>query len=446
MKTQTPKNIFLTLILMTLLAFGGCTSSGTTPSVEIPAPVAHLSISSPDDTGEVRITADAGFADAGTTTTITNPNVTSSWLDYLLRLALAHATHEVTVNTDGSFQESIEASVGDTVSVTYTSDGVETSENLTVPDNTPPLPNTTSILDVSFDPNTGKALVVANDGVDGFVHVIDVATKTYESTITLAGASGAAYIATDPTTGDSIVLDTTNVTATKVTLAGGGSVTAITDIIPSADVAAGPAGDYVLIAHTDSSPALSFFDMTSNSATAIADAESSDGTDQDSAILVATDNNGTDDVAAVVSQMPDDSFLLTTHTIDESVPFILQNDAITLDVSNPFGLAFFSDGDEALVTDFDVGIVYHFDVFLGIETFTLVGNGPCGVVVDETTYQAFVVNSLDRTVSVISLDDDTVSGTEDVGLTPTEAVIAEVSGTSYVVIINTGDNTVSILD
>jgi YVTN family beta-propeller protein len=440
--------LFLFFVLTLGLGLESCGSAGgETPSAEIPAPVSHLSISSPDELGEVRITADAGFADIGSTVTISNPSAQFAYLDWLIRKAYAHATHTVTANADGSFQETIEGIAGDVITVTYTTDGVAESVDLTTPENTPPLPATAEVQDVSIDPTRGKALVVANDGSDGFVHVIDIADKVYESTITLPGASGAALIATDPTTGDSIVIDTENITATHVTLDGGGSVVSVTDIIASTDVASGPAGGYMMIAHSDPSPALSFFDLSTDSATAIGDSETEEGTDQDTAFFVATDFDGTNDKVFVLSRLPDGSLILTSHIVDETLPSITQDGAIVVsDVTQPGGLAVFALGAEALITSGDNDMLMRVLLADGSVTSIDVGDDPQDVVVDETADQAYVVNNGDRSVAIISLASNTVSSTVDVGLSPTQVAIDPTGVDGTVIVLNTGDETVTVIE
>ncbi|MBI4412482.1 MAG: hypothetical protein HY541_08365 [Deltaproteobacteria bacterium] len=436
--------ILFAIFLAALAACGG--AGGGTPSADIPAPVSHLSASSPDSNGLVRITAEAGFTDGGSTVIISNPNAVSRTLwDFLIRSAYAHATHTISSNADGSFQEEIEGAIGDVLTITYTVDGVEETTDSTVPANTPPLPTTSDIQDVSIDPNTGVALIVANNGVDGFVHVVDLSDMSYESTIDLPGASGASRIATDPTTGETIVLDTENITAIHLTLDGGGSVVSVTDIVSSSDLTAGPSGDYVLISHTDPTPALSFFDLTSDSATAVGDSEAEDGTDQESALFVAGDSDGTNDMAAVVSLMTDSSYLLTTHDIDDGVPSIVQDGALPLDIGSPGGLFVFSAGTEALLTDSDGDQVLRILLADGSATTIVVGDNPRGVVVDETALTAACVNNADRSVSTISLSDNTVTATTEVGLSPTEIAVGDVAGTPTIIVINTGDETVTIL-
>lgn len=436
------------LLFAALIRATACNSAGgETPSTEIPAPVSHLSASSPDSDGLVRITAEADFTDGGTTVTITNTNAVSKSLwDFFVRPAYAHATHTVTSNTDGSFQETIEGATGDVLTVTYTKDSTEESTSATVPVDTPSLPTTANIQDVSIDPTRDKALIVANNGTDGFVHIVDLTDKAYESTINLPGASGASRIATDSTTGETIVLDTENVTAIHITLDGGGSVVSTTDIIPSSDLAAGPAGNYVIISH-DSSPAMSFFDLSTDSGAAGGDSENEEGTDQQTSAFAAADFDGTNDKAFILSQMPDESFILTSHLVDETAPSITQDGVVTLsDLSLPGGLFVFNLGTEALLTDVVGGSVLRVALGDGSTTRIEVGADPSGVVVDETSDIAYVVNNGDRNVSAISLADDTITDTVEVGLSPTEAAVNPSGVSPSVIVINTGDETISLID
>lgn len=448
MKKYLQSILVFFLITTAGLFCGGCGSAeGTSsPPVTILAPVSHLNISSPDSQGVVRITADAGFTDGGTTVSISNPAaVTSQILDFFIRSAHAHATHTVTSNTDGSFQKTIEAVVGDTLTITYTTDGSETSLNKVVPANMPPLPTTANIEDVSVDPVTGQAMVVANNGTDGFVYLLNISDASLASTVTLPGASGASRIATDPATGETIVLDTANSVAWHITPASGGSVVAQTDIVGSSDLVAGTTGDYVIIAHTDPTPALSYFDISSDAAQAVGNSQTQGGVNQETALLVALDNNGVNDCLAVISQMADASFLLTMHTINSSVPSITQSVAFVVDVANPGGLALFNNATEALLTDSDADQMLRISLADGSATAIAVGDNPRGVVVDEANDLAYVVNNGDRTVSVVTLATDTQASTIEVGLSPTQAALLP-GGTPTIVILGTGDETLTLLD
>jgi len=449
------KKTLLTLLLVFFMGFGAltlssCGAAGDTPTIEIPAPVSHLSISSPDISGNVRITGSAGAADVGTTVTILNENVqnglTSQILNLFIRSAWAHATHTTAAAADGSFQNEIEGEVGDIIKVTLTLDGETSTTDLIVPAKTPPLSLASEIQDVSADPISRSALVSANDGTDGFIHVIDLESFTFTETLMLAGASSATRIATDPTTGETVVLDTANVDAWHITLDGGAAVVSTTPIIPSSDVAAGPSGGYVLIAHTDSSPALSFFDLTTDAATAVGDSEAEDSTDQTSALLVALDNDGSDDIAGVISLMPDGTHILTTHVIDPGVPSITQNGAIVLDIATPRGLVLFNNATEALVTDAETDQVLRVLLADGSVTAITVGDAPRGVVVNEAAGEASVVNNGDRTLSVITLATNTVSTTTEIGLAPTEIALDANATTPILATVNTGDETATLVE
>ena len=446
MKMRALKTSTCLLALLLSFCLTDCSGAGgESPQTSIPAPVSHLSISSPDSDNLVRITAEAGFTDGATTVTFSNPAATASLWDFFIANAYALVTQTLTSNTDGSFQGSLQGTVSDVITVSYTINGVATSQTLTVPDNVPPLPTTADIQDVSIDPNTGKALIVANDGTDGFVHVIDLVSKSLEATLTLPGASGASRLATDPSSGDSIILDTNNITAIHITLSGDTpTIVSTTAIIASSDIAAGPAGNYVLIAHTDPSPAVSFFNLTTNSATAVGFSQSESAVDQATAFFVATDFDGTDDRSAILSQMPDASLLITTQTIDESVPSITEDGATVVEATTPAGLFLFSTATEAMLTDSAANAVLRVDLTGGSTTSIAVGNSPSGVVVDESNQLAFVVNNGDRNISIVSLLDNTITTTEDAGLSPTEIAIGDVSGTAMIIVVNTGDETVTI--
>ncbi len=231
---------------------------------------------------------------------------------------------------------------------------------------------------------------------------------------------------------------------TAIHLTSGGVINSTTVITDSSDLAAGINDDYMIIVHTNPTPALSYFDLNVDAATAIGDAQSEGGEVQQSARLVSIDSNGTTDLAAVVSLMTDGSFLLTTHMIDPVVPSVTQDNAIALtDIENPGGLVLFNNAAEALVTDTDNNLVYRILLADGSMTAIDTGNSPQGLAVDETANEAYVINNEDRSLTTLSLADNRVINTTDLGLAPTEIAVDSVG--SSIITVNTGDETVSII-
>ena len=124
------KNFLTKFLIVLTLCFSvsqihcGSSSSSTsgTDQVSIPAPVTHLSISTPDASGLVRVTAEAGFADSSSLVILTvNPATSSSLLQKLFFDVAYASSLAATVTTDdtGAFQNTLAATAPATNTHTY---------------------------------------------------------------------------------------------------------------------------------------------------------------------------------------------------------------------------------------------------------------------------------------------------------------------------------------
>ena len=144
---------------MSLFSFvrcGGSIGASSTPPIDIPTPVAQLSVSSPDDGGLVTITGGSGFADDGSTINIVNGTSSSlnlGLLDMLVPTAHAQTTQVVVATSSGSFLTTLEASSGDSINFTYILNGEQLTASLSVTDSQPKITASTSqrILDIDID-------------------------------------------------------------------------------------------------------------------------------------------------------------------------------------------------------------------------------------------------------------------------------------------------------
>lgn len=441
---KTWKNVSLKIcVAVALVGLPACGSSGASGGddpLNIPAPVSHLSISSPNSAGDIRFTTKDGFADAGTTVTVTTTTATSS-LSLTTDGDPLYATASATADANGRCQIELEGTIGDTVTIEYTLDGVASETTSTVPDDVSPLPLTPTLLDVSIDPTLDLAMVLAGDGSDGTIYVGQLSDGTITQVVDLPGADGIAKIATDPRTGAFYAIDTVNDVLWEIDANSfAAEAVAVSNL---ADIAAGQSGNFEILSHSTGAFGSSYYNPRTNTQTTVLITVAS-GAAHVQSPLVATDiTAGGIDVYGLVSEMADGKFYLARYQVPD-VTTITQSPANAVEltgVSNPGGLFVFSDGAEALVTDGDDDTVYRVNLTTGTITAITVGDDPRGVVVDNEGVFAYVANSGDDTVMAIRLSDNTVVSEERSGLTPTE-----VATDTIMVVVNTGDQTAALFE
>lgn len=426
------------ILLFFIIVTTSCGSS--TPPADIPTPVSHLSISSPNTDGNIRVAGEAGATDAGATVTIVNVTRNTTLIKNLIS---AVTSQTLTSNTDGSFSGEVEGETGDTIEVTVISDGSVTTVSLTVPDNVPQLALTSDILDISYYAANNELVIAANDGTDGFLYYFSLDTLAITDMVTFLGASGLSRVSVNNNSDITMALDTANNLAHHHHIILDNQPS---DGIPSSsDLVAGLSENYAIIAHTNSATAMSYYDLNLDAATTTGTSQTEGGTNQSTSLFIAIDNDGTNDIVVLLSQMPDSLYYLTTHRVDFATPALVQTAVTQLtNLSTPEGLVFFNNATEALVTDSDNNVVLRVNISAGTITEITVGDNPQGVAVNGAEDTAYVVNNRDRTVSIISLDGNTVTSTQETGLSPTEIVFDP--GMSLAVTLNTGDETLTILD
>lgn len=429
--------LFLFIILTT-----SCGSS--TPPADIPTPVSHLSISSPNSDGNIRVVGELDATDAGTTVTIVNTSVNATQNATLIKTLVRSVTSQtLTSNADGSFNGEVEADVDDTIEITLTSDDELMTISLTVPDNVPQLPLTSDILDISYYTASNELVIASNDGTDGFLYYFSLDTLAITDTVTFSGDSGLNRISVNNNADITMALDTTNNLALHHHIILDNQ---LSDSIPSSsDLVAGLSENYAIIAHTNSATAMSYYDLNLDAATTTGTSRTEDGIDQSTSFFISMDSDGSDDNVALLSQMADSFYYLTTHRIDSATPAFEQLSVTQLsNLSTPGGLVFFNNATEVLITDSDNDVALRVNIVEGSVTEISIGDNPQGVAVNGTEDTAYVVNNGDRTVSIISLNDNTVTSTQETGLNPTEVIFDP--GMSSAVILNIGDETLTLLD
>lgn len=437
------KQLILILCLHIMIASGftGCggAASGGTDLVDIPTPVSHLSISSPDAEGEVRITAPVGFADAGSTVSISTSAASSS-LTTRTSFSAHFATVTGTVNSDGSFQLEVAGDIGDTCTITYTDDGSETSGESTVPANQPPLPLALNFFDVDIDPVEDTAWVVGNDGTDGYIYIIDLTDGSIDNEIILTGASGANKIAIDRRTGGASAIDSDSDAIYDIHA----DLTNYDEVAVSNpdDVVAGEGGNFYMIAQTGDTN-FSYYSVAMNMATGYTGVAADGATHV--AGLFADADYGATDIFGMVNELSDGSFYVFTFAVTDALA-ISQSAAVEITgIDTPAGFALFNDGTEALVSDLANDLVLRLDLTTGDITTISVGDAPLGIVINDAEDTAYVVASGDDELELIDLASNTVTDTETTGFTPTALAIGSTSN-PVVTVINVDDNTANIFE
>lgn len=441
----------LALIFFAALAScGGAegSGSGSTPAADIPSPVSHLSISSPDANGISRVSGAPGFADAGTTVSVSLSTSSSSSLARALETPSSQeSASTATANEDGSFTSTISASAGNSVTVDCTLNGSAAQKSSSVPEGQPALSNTAILSDVSVDGLLAQAGVVSNDGTDGYATLIDMSALTVSGELVIEGASGLSRVSVDTQTGIYYALDTDNGFLFEIDPETGDTDTA--EVNNPADIAAGESGNFAIVSHSDGSSPASYYSVATDSSTAAPDLTASTGATHVRSPFVDAQWGGFVDEFAVVSEMSDGNYYVFLYvaadssTLTES--FEAQLFGTITAVTDPGGIALFNEATEVLVTDRATDRVIRIDFMAGSISTIDVGDDPRGVTVDDINGLAYVANAGDHTVSLITLADNEIAAEVDVGITPVAVDVDGTSSLSAAAVINAGDATATII-
>ena len=137
---------------------------------------------------------------------------------------------------------------------------------------------------------TIQAVLVSNNGTDGFLFLVNLTTQEVTNTITMAGASGASRVGVDSQNGYAIVVDTTNNVAYSIRLSDGNTIN--TDIPSSVDVAVHSLGARAVITHV-SNVLASLIQIENQTVDDTTTATGDEGETSVSATFVDTDQNET---------------------------------------------------------------------------------------------------------------------------------------------------------
>lgn len=443
MKKTFQKFLLILFFVATQIHCGGATSSGlggTDPSdpVDLPAPVSHLSISSPSEAGLVRITAPAGFADAATDVTIAAS--ASSSLSSRTSFSSNLQDSAFTTNDDGSFQIELDGAIADEFTITYTENGEETSGTGTVPEHQPPLPLGVTLQDIGLDTTFGLAFILATDSSNAFVYVINLSDASLEATVEIAGGTGATRIAVDSRTGGSAIIDDAADVVYEIRSDYlDYDTVAVEDPL---DIVAGGSGNFYMISQAGDTN-FSYYSVAMNMATGYTGVTSGAATAVESPLVDSIFDS--QETFAMVTEMSDASFHLFSFLVEDSNAISQLSDTELTEVSSPTGLALFDGGAQALVADSAADAIFLVDLTSNDVTEIAVGDTPLGVVVDEDNSIAYVICNGDDALNVVDLNSQSVSSTVDLGLNPTQIGLRTGSDLLSVT-VNTGDNTLNIIE
>lgn len=441
------RNKFFAWLLAGLLlaALSACGGSATSPQVSLPTPISGLiSVSSPDEAGQATVIGAPGAVPGGAEVEVTNLGPVGGLLkdsprwaffsDWLVPDAHAASSVIVTAAPDGSFKARVDARVGDPIQIIYRLDGAESLPLVVVvPPNVftlepPPLGlqvnGSTGQLYVSsglpgqsvfyaFNLNGTTSLFSLPDPLTAFVGPQSI------TALAIAAAQQKA-LGVSPSEDGFVSLDLQNLTPFVAT-------------VPLAlNIATLSQTPFALIAMEDPNRSFTLFNMESDTfpcnflippsqvglthvATAFIESLSAldDNLIQQSlifALSLFTDNN-----------TGQDTWVLTRAQFNGCGMNLLPLLQVELPPdTSPADFAVV-DANRVLVTDqaHDRSLLFQLEE----ETPPIeiaVGRRPQGIAVNSLTNRAYVVNSLDNSVTRIDLDDLSTQTQTGVGLTPTQ--------------------------
>lgn len=433
--------LFLSIVLAVSGAYLGvtanCGKSTGAPPVVLPAPTAgNITVTAPDADGNVRVIGETGAVAANAEVTVTN---LSRPLSIVVRAASSCLSATTTADADGAFEAEIAASVGDTITVSYVDPATnEESEALetTVPaDVIPTGAKEFNIYDAALGAGA-TAYIVSNDGTNSEITVVNMVSK--ETTRYQFAGKLFDLIAVSAGIGYAAVIDSTNGNLYWYNLARlSDDATPISVTNPTNVSIADYSGNelfsgVVLVTREDSSLSISFFSIVSSD-NSLREYESrcfgipEEGTTPHScgersphvktigADMYDTGGGSAEGLAIATYEdgswyyhwfyLPpmNSEYQLMDGESGYSAPLTGAQSPSSVRISDSIGV----------VTDSLNNTLYKLswvDDALTPTSIT-VGSSPMDVAVDTANYRAFVSNAGDDTISVVDIENATVSST-----------------------------------
>ena len=435
MKKRIMQKVMGVLILAAVAGFfgscGGSASSENLPPLSLPSPVAGLiSVSSPDNEGNVRVRGAAGAVDGNATVTVTASAGGSNSLNARGRQSSDESV-TVTAGSDGSFSTEIEAILGSEITITQSED--ETTSEETEFDVLDGIPSFDEIpVGTSVIRSDDVAIVSYTDGTDSFFDLYDLTTLDYVVTVTVEGFV-VSDITTDEISGDSYLVDAENDLAIVADDEANITDAIVTDAPSPITVAAFDGEEFGVIGHEDSDVALTLIDyagaILTEEFSLLISHPTNASAEHVRSFAVSADLTVSDTKVATLSLFDNGDTIFSLIDADPLPTADLDVESQVNLGTNTFSqVVLFNDATEALVTDQSGDKVIHLSGSgFATEEEVTVGDAPKGVDVTELDGFAFVVNSGDHTLSVIDLDSMEVTATFDtndgIGLTPADVAV-----------------------
>ena len=297
---------------------------------------------------------------------------------------------------------------------------------------------------MAIDTANGTAIIVGNDGVDGFVFVLNLTSLEVTDTLTIDDASGLARVVVDVEAGLVLAIDPTNDVAHSVQISTTLSLVNSNDILTPVDVAMGASTGYAIITHDDESIPVSLFSTSDNSAIAIATVVGEEGQSHLSSSFADVVSGDEFDVAVVVTMLSDEIEYIVVYDVSPGSS-ISENSIVDIDGVTPGGIALLSSGEEVLISDPANDQVLRIDLSTEESTAIDVGDGPTSIVINDADGLAYVINANARTVSIIDLSDYSVTtASVERGLSPNQIATDRATSGADILVPNTGDGTVNV--
>ncbi len=428
-------SLCLALACASLLACGSLS-----PPAGIPSPVSNLmTASNPDTGGNVTLNGAPGSVLPNALVIAANASqgaMASQWkLDkWLMGVALAQTdslVSQVTAGPDGSFTLVLQGQVGETLRITQTVDGQKS----------PPAELTIkgTVIDlgvagrgVAVDETSSKAYVTGGNGAEGLVFDLDLSRNEPLPSLpdpffTLAGLPNLGPISGDVEA------------QTALAISGPENTVAVFSLVPD---------DASLFTNSVTSPrgidVNSGFNLAAigveSALTSVSIHDTFDGSFECSFLIATTQQGssqhvstpfvrlGTDDKGVLqivaVSRFSDGSWLLTRTALPSCFTAPIPNGTLIIpQLTEPAGLGIFNQATQAIISD-SAGAQILVGNFSTAEfTAVPVGSVPKGVTVDEANGRAFIVNSGNNSITLLTLADLTTRKLVGVGLGPSELAV-----------------------
>ena len=357
--------------------------------------------------------------------------------------------------SDGSFGADdscvITGSAGNSIQITQTNaDGESTSTTVTAASGTLALSG--DVVAVSVLPGTDRGFTATTDGTDSSLSVFNLSTLAQTGTFSLTSFVVQDFDL-DQGSGETVLVDASNGVFSLMDTSG--SITGSVSVSSPRMVSASAGNSFALVAHETASTSVSLIDYSAGVSPSVGDTlvvthpTSALASHESSFALSLDETSGGEIRAAILSEFDNGDTVFSIVVAEgPSTNTLTLSSQVNLGSGEWGGVELFNSATEALVTDRTNGSVIRLSGSdFSTQTAITVGERPTRIAINESTNEAFVANKNDNSISLISLDTNTVTDTmvtsDGVGLRPTDLAL---DTNPFVVIVgNELNDSVSLL-